>query len=475
LLKSFLLAVTALVVLLLAWSPARGAELLANGGFEDGIDGWSATFGVLAPVGSPVHSGTRAVSLTSAGVQAHEVYQSAKVAPGEVYSFGGWVRMDNPNVERVFLRVSWFDSAGSLVSAEDSSWLTTGADFYRWLNIGPVTSPAAARTARVGIRVQSAGSFSVQLDDFSFEGAPAPPVTATASPTASPTLAATPINTPTPSPRPSTPSPETELLVFERLTNAGFEVMRQDGTPYGWRNVGAELSTVAVPRVEGERALAVTSRSSSTKWAYQTVRVMPGGWYEASAWTMAGGAAEAFLRLSWYESVDGNGAAIESVDSSESATRNAAEFVALSTGAVQAPANAQTVKVRLMMRPGSDGETTAYFDAVSLNQVDEPAPGEQIDEPRAAPASVRRLGSSLTSGHGPIPGTEGPDDELADLNATPFVFANVQPDRAPVAPIVSRDDRGYRWLAYVGLATGLAAFAYVGATELARRRRREGE
>ena len=92
--------------------------------------------------------------------------------------------------------------------------------------------------------------------------------------------------------------------------------MRNDGTPYGWHKQGGEITSAAEPRTDGSRSLALNSQTSSTKWAYQTVSVTGGAYYQASVDTYAGeGTDAAFLRVSWYGSADGSGPALGSEDS----------------------------------------------------------------------------------------------------------------------------------------------------------------
>jgi hypothetical protein len=257
--------------------------------------------------------------------------------------------------------------------------------------------------------------------------------------------------------------------VFERLTNGGFEQLRPDGTPYGWRDVGAELSVAAESPVDGRFALAVTSRTGSTKWAYQSVRVERGAWYEASAYARSVSADEIFIRLSWYTSLDGSGAALDSVDSTATAGPGAAGFSRLTTGPVHAPANALVVRVRLMLRPGSDGETVALFDAVALEaaQPDDTGPRGTA----GAAASSERPHSVVAGGTSPQSLSAG----AAAAAATPFRFANVHPEPAQAAAIAPTPGGGYKWLAGVGIAIGGAALVFAVATEVAARRRSEGE
>jgi hypothetical protein len=63
-------------------------------------------------------------------------------------------------------------------------------------------------------------------------------------------------------------------------------------------------------------------------------------------------AREALLRVSWYVSTDGSGGQLSTADS-ELLAADSPRFVALDTGAVQAPAEARSARVRLLVRPVS--------------------------------------------------------------------------------------------------------------------------
>src|SRR6266705_2182548 len=141
--------------------PTSAAELLSNGGFESGTDGWGATFGQLDTVASPVHGGGSAARLVSSALQAHEVYQFVDIQHDSPYEFSGWVLMKDADVQRVFLRINWFADDGSLVSATDSSWLTIPDVSYERLSSGSVVSPSAARSARVEAWIEANGPFTV--------------------------------------------------------------------------------------------------------------------------------------------------------------------------------------------------------------------------------------------------------------------------------------------------------------------------
>jgi hypothetical protein len=208
--------------------------------------------------------------------------------------------------------------------------------------------------------------------------------------------------------------------VFPLLVNGDFEEAREDGTPYGWRKTGGAMAAT-----DAVHALELTSETASTKWAHQAVTVHPGAYYEAAGWAMsATGGAEMFLRVSWYASEDGSGQALASADSAV-VTGESPGFNYTTTGAVQAPEDARSARVRLMLRPPSVAPARAYFDDVSFAEASPPAPGAV--EGSTPSGSSNRPASAVATGV-PVPGTRTavPVAVLA-ANSTPVVLANIQP------------------------------------------------
>ena len=459
--------------------PVVGVELLTNGGFESGADGW-LTLSQLEVVASPVHSGERAGRFSGDGMpSSHDVFQWVDVEPSASYEFSGWVLANDANVQQVYLRIVWYDAGSEDVGTHDSLAPLTGTDqAYRFLTTGPVVSPASAAQARVMVRVLTNGAFVVYLDDLSLMGpevtpTPSPTVTSTPSPTVTPTATPTPTPTPTPTVTPdpepavtSTPSPtvtptaaprvtptatptvtptatptptptptptvtpdpgpavtpDPGPAVFPWLVNGGFEEVREDGTPYGWRKFGGSISASEARRVEGVRSLLLQSETFSTKWAYQTVSVDGGFWYEAGAMAFSpDGETSVFLRISWYESEDGSGEALSASDSP--VLSGTSDFRKLSTGPMLAPAGARSAKVRLMLRPASGAATMAYFDAVTLEGVAPPPTGSAGVSPTPGPSRTATPTPTATVTPTPSP-TVTP---TATLTPTPTVTPNPEP------------------------------------------------
>jgi hypothetical protein len=180
------------------------------------------------------------------------------------------------------------------------------------------------------------------------------------------------------------------------LVNGGFEQAEDDGRPLGWQKYGGELSRTSAAKWEGQFAAAFTSRTASTKWAFQTVAVEGGEAYVLSGRALKNDAnVEAtYLRLSWYASPDGSGTAIDSVDSATRLTDDSPDFRLLSSGPVVAPAEAASAKVRLMLDPLSEAEGTVYFDAISFSETT--MPPQLVETPQPSPTSASSEGPAAS-------------------------------------------------------------------------------
>ncbi|QIY98573.1 chitinase [Streptomyces sp. S1D4-11] len=69
---------------------AADADLVRNGGFEAGLDGWTCTAGAV--VNSPVRSGSSALRATPAGSDHAQCSQTVTVKPDSQYTLAGYVR-----------------------------------------------------------------------------------------------------------------------------------------------------------------------------------------------------------------------------------------------------------------------------------------------------------------------------------------------------------------------------------------------
>lgn len=71
---------------------AADADLIRNGGFESGLDGWTCSAGSGAAVSTPVHGGSSALKGTPAGQDNARCSQTVTVKPDSAYTLGAWVQ-----------------------------------------------------------------------------------------------------------------------------------------------------------------------------------------------------------------------------------------------------------------------------------------------------------------------------------------------------------------------------------------------
>jgi hypothetical protein len=414
-----------LPVLLTQGSTAQDENLLINGGFEDGTVDWVPFRGELTAGDALVHGGSHAGVFTADSTYAEVRSHCLLVAPSSDYQFWGYAasREGDPR-SRLHLDISWHDGANCSgfesggAGVQGSVALEEPGEWYELRVSG--RSGANARAARVRIVVEASDT-SVYLDDFAVAGPAAPTETPTPEPSASASPTRTTVPHFTPTPEPPTPSPSatprisptasswqrTPVPVQGALRNGGFEDVGSGGRPSFWQKYGGELARTNSEHFEGQFAAALSSQTSSTKWAYQIVTVQGGKAYLLSAYALKAdpAVAAAYLRLSWYASPDGSGQAIDSADSTEHLTDGSPGFRFLTTGAVVAPAEAASAKARLMLDPAGEAPGTTYFDAVTFEEtaLPEPTPSPTAtprpvdDEQTPTPPSPTVTGSAVAS------------------------------------------------------------------------------
>ncbi|MGW2814570.1 chitinase [Streptomyces sp. NPDC001415] len=162
---------------------AADTDLIRNGGFESGLDGWSCTAGSGAVVSSPVRSGTGALKATPAGSDNAQCSQSVAVQPNSTYTLSSWVQGSY-----VYLGASgtgttdvstWTQSAPSwqqLTTSFKTGTSTTSVTVYThgWYGtpayeaddvtlIGPGGAPVRIPAAPAGLTASGATSSSIGL------------------------------------------------------------------------------------------------------------------------------------------------------------------------------------------------------------------------------------------------------------------------------------------------------------------------
>ena len=412
-------------------APARSdGNLLPNGGFELGTQKWAAPVGATLAVNAsvpPVEGASAALltSTTAGTMSLASQYWETAATPAWTYALSAFLRDNEASTSSAQVKLAIL-GAGDAVIAEQATFLG-GSDSasFRALSAS-VAAPAGALWVRVTFTAQaSAAGAHLSIDGVSVTGTPpppppptatptapapppvfeAPPPMATASPASTPVTVATPrataTRTPTPIPTPTaTPVPLPGIV----LRNADFA----QGTT-GWSVTRGRMSAASMLDGQGQ-SLVLTAEDSSTVWVQQTVAVTPRGWFAASALLAPfDGIEAAWLRIAWYASADGSGAQLSTEDSPAvtSATPTAmvrSAYEVVSTGPVQAPAEAHSARVRILLRATTERGATVVIDDVTFAasepaEAAPPVPAARVQStptatPTASPTAPPRAAST---------------------------------------------------------------------------------
>jgi hypothetical protein len=404
--RRLLSAAAAVLVCAALWPrppyPAAAAQLLLNGGFEEGAAGWSGAG--LSTSGCPARSGAVALKMAPSGGLPLTATQQIPTAALGAYALTGFARLGSGGPASLQAGLVWLDSQGASIH-EDSATLSLSTS-YQAFTVTSSSAPPDAAALMVRLRAQGSGV--ACIDDVGLEGPPA--ATATPSPTFTPSPAPTETSsrTPTTPPATRTPRPPTATRVPSStrapaatkaatagnaassgrtaaspaggaLANGGFE----DGLS-PWQKFGGELVLASSPVHGGSSAGSLVSATASTKWAYQVVTVDGGGIYLFDGYLLAdSGVSEAYLRISWYASADGSGTALSNTDSTEGITGGADAFAYLTTEGVEAPLSARSARARVMLAPAGNARAVLYMDDLSFGP-SAMEPRDDSEEPATA-------------------------------------------------------------------------------------------
>ena len=231
--------------------PGTPPNLIANGSFEIGSDGWTASGGRLSTSRRTAHSGERSARVRDRTETSHgAVYDALSVvAPATSYDVSAWVRISGAASDTVTLTARTRCSGGAdavttlaTVTATDADWLPLGAELAVPDCVADVVSLAiAGPAARVVLRV----------DDVALR--------------------------------------RHEQLGPEMIGNPGFEVDAAGWFGFG----GASLSSTDAQAHSGARSGVATARTATFQGPavdLLAAGAVPGGTYRASAWLRIAGA-----------------------------------------------------------------------------------------------------------------------------------------------------------------------------------------
>jgi hypothetical protein len=375
-----LVAFTALLLPVLLGAPsAHALQHVANGGFEQGLTGWTFAPGVAVTVVGGVDEIAPAEGSSSARIELGGAGLALR------YRLAGALAAGPYTLSLVARSASAGVTVSIMLQPEDTGQphfdVASGLASAGWTQFAGGLTLERAAEATVTVRAEGSAGALVYIDDVRLDGAPpvtltptapatsAPSPTAGASKTARPSAGApSPTFTPT-----STPAVVTDAI-GSALRNGGFEDLDAAGAPFAWEKYGGVLSNDAQSH-SGSRAARLDSVSGSTKWLHQAVIVRPGAWYTFEAWVLHrdAGVASAFLRVSWYASTDASGAAIDAADSTARLTTPAPAYRYLTTDAIAAPPDARSARARILLAPVSGGAASIAVDDAAFYAASAPA------------------------------------------------------------------------------------------------------
>jgi len=440
-------------------------QRLQNGGFEQGLAGWIVSEGVSAS-GCHPRTGSGALNLSSSPALQYLVAEQtmAGAVGSGTHTLTGFVSVPSGSPAiTIFLR--WRDAAGREVQPQHLNSIQIAATANYALFTLATTNPPSAASLVVRLGVQSSSPSTVCFDDLGLEAPPPPPPTPT--PTLTPTATLTPqptssftptippptsatstattstaaTRTPTPAASQTAGASSTATPVAWAATviaagglqfvNGGFE----EGLR-GWQRFGGELQVVGSPKRSGGGAAGLTSSTGSTKWVYQEVAIDPAHAYEFSGYLRpSAGVKSSYLRISWYESVDGSGRALSTDDSVIKLAGSSETFIYVSTGGIAPPAAAHSARLRVMLTPEGAGGTSLYMDDLAFfppTVTPRPAsnandPDDPVETPVATqtPGPIPSASATSQTGASPAPGdltatkTVAPARSVARATSTP--------------------------------------------------------
>ena len=369
-----------------AQSQDKPPNLLPNGDFEQGADGWTAPVGTLELVTDPVQDGKFAGRVTAQKAETFTLltdYWLVAAEPLAEHALSVWLHIVDSGVLEAEVRLEFLDTNGGLLDVRGQ--LASATAGWQRIEVGPVAAPAGTAYARVRVSAEAAGEgATLYVDSAVLTAGEAPPL---------------PVETPTVTPQPPA---EEERSLFASLTNGDFEL--PGDTPYGWR---AHAGDVRVASEGNSRTASLTSQGAATAWLHQSFAVEGGRWYEASGEIRpVSNASLARIRVAWYASEDASGAQLSTTDSNE-LSGVSDSFASVTTGAIRAPGDARSAQLRIMLRPVGESPAVLHADDLSFARTAPPAPASSSSPAGASPPTTEAMPSlfvALTNGDFELPG-----------------------------------------------------------------------
>ena len=133
-----------ILIVVFSLGPCFGeTDIITNGGFENGTEGWTARGCQIEAVTEPVHSGSGAVKVLGRDAEWQGIRQDmmGKMKDGETYQISGWVRLADANSSSpVIVSVEQADDAGTnyinvgRATATNDEWVEVSGEFTLYVD-----------------------------------------------------------------------------------------------------------------------------------------------------------------------------------------------------------------------------------------------------------------------------------------------------------------------------------------------------
>ena len=311
-----------------------GAEpvnnLVSNGDFEQGADGWGAGWagGALATSGDQAQSGSRSLLASGFGGGAYALYDlTAGVEAGGSYPVSAWVNLsaaDRVTITRKLACAGQSDSYSWLV---DNPSVPAGT----WTELqATLEIPATCEPTEVLMYFENttAGT-DVYIDNVQV-------IAPGAGEEVDPNL----------------------------INDGGFEGSSLAGNWSAWWSGGTSLAVSDEQAQAGSQSLKVSERAANSMPSYDlTAAVVPGTTYDVSVWVHHSGPDEARVSLTRKLAGDGMDDSYSGVASAESVAANSWTEL---TGTLEVPANCTVTELRAYFEGIPDTVETLYVDEFSV-------------------------------------------------------------------------------------------------------------
>ncbi|WP_295803404.1 endo-1,4-beta-xylanase [uncultured Microbulbifer sp.] len=307
------------------------ANLVSNGDFEQGADGWSAGWagGSLATSSDQAQSGNRSLLASGFGGGAYALYDlTGAVEAGGSYPVSAWVNLSMAG------RVTITRKLACAGQSDSYSWLTDNADIVAatWTELqATLEIPASCEPTEVLMYLENtAAGTDVYIDNVQVIA----------------------------------PAAGEDTGDGNLINDGGFEGASLAGNWSAWWSAGTSLAVSDEQAQAGAQSLKVSTRAENSMPSYDlTAAVIPGTTYDVSVWVQHSGPDAAPVTLTSKLACEGADDSYSAVASSDAMAANSWSELA---GTLEIPADCTVNELRLYFEGTPLEVESIYLDEFSV-------------------------------------------------------------------------------------------------------------